>query len=304
MSTTTETTTNRAEIAQSTAIKNPTVAIAKQVHAYMKRGTLHLPPDYSADNALKSAWLALQEAKDKNDRPVLATCTQESIYNALLDMVVQGLNPAKKQMYFIAYGKSLICQRSYFGDMLLAGRVMPGIEIYFDAIYAGDEFEYSVIRGRRIITKHSQKLENRTKENLIGAYCGVVSAGGEDLGAVIMTLDEIKRSWAQSKVYKAGAGTHSEFGEQMALRTVIRKRCKPIINSSNDAMLMESVRRSEDDALEAVVDEEVAEYANQEVIDVEQEPETKALAQQTDETEAAKAVNLSAAQMTNEEDPY
>jgi recombination protein RecT len=39
---------------------------------------------------------------------VLQACTRDSIANALLDMAVQGLNPAKKQGYFIAYGKQLV----------------------------------------------------------------------------------------------------------------------------------------------------------------------------------------------------
>ena len=71
---------------------------------------LALPANYNAQNALKSAFFKLQGVKtSKKDglRPALLHCTKESIANALLDMVTQGLSPAKTQCYFIVYGKEL-----------------------------------------------------------------------------------------------------------------------------------------------------------------------------------------------------
>ncbi len=236
----------------------------------LEKGTLHLPDDYSAENALKSAWLILQSVQDLNKQPALAVCTQESIINALLDMIVQGLNPAKKQCYFIVYGKTLSCQRSYFGDMALAERLKPEIEIYHGVVYEGDEFRYEIIRGRKSIVKHSQELDNQNKA-IKAAYCGVLDTStGEDLGAEIMTMEQIERSWGMSKTYKPdGKGTHQNFPDQMALRTVIRRRCKTIINASSDALLLESVRRSETEVIEAEMDQEVLENANKELLAIE-----------------------------------
>jgi len=99
-------------------VKKDTVDIvAAKVREFQERGELDLPPNYSPENAMKSAWLILQNTFDKNKKPVLHACTKDSIANSLLDMIVQGLNPAKKQCYFIAYGNQLVCQRSYFGTM-------------------------------------------------------------------------------------------------------------------------------------------------------------------------------------------
>lgn len=249
------------------APKNPTTIVGSQVRTMLERGTLHLPDDYSAENALKSAWLILQSVQDMNKNAALQVCTQESVINSLLDMVVQGLNPAKKQCYFIVYGKTLSCQRSYFGDMALAERLKPGIEIYHGVVYEGDEFKFETIRGRKSVVKHVQELENQNK-SIKGVYCGVVDTmTGEDLGAEIMTMDQIERSWAMSKTYKPdGKGTHQNFPDQMALRTVIRRRCKSIINASSDALLLESVRRSEADVIEAEMEEEVSTHANGETL--------------------------------------
>src|SRR5690606_36842274 len=99
-------------------VKRDTVdVVAERVRHFQERGEIHFPANYSPENAMKSAWLILQETKDRNKRPALDVCTKDSLANALLDMVVQGLNPQKKQGYFIVYGKQLVFLGSYFGTM-------------------------------------------------------------------------------------------------------------------------------------------------------------------------------------------
>ena len=97
--------------------------VLSKIKDFEEAGELKLPTNYSAANALKSAWLILQETKDRNDKPALVVCTKESVANALLDMVVQGLSPMKKQCYFIVYGSKLTLQRSYLGTLAIAKRV-------------------------------------------------------------------------------------------------------------------------------------------------------------------------------------
>jgi recombination protein RecT len=263
--------TNNTPVAAESA--NPTVRVQQMLQGFMQKRTLHLPADYSAENALKQAWLVLQTVNDRNGKPALQACTQASIINALLDMAIQGLNPAKKQCYFIAYGQSLVCQRSYFGDIALAQRVMPGIEPYYGVIYEGDTFEIEIIRGRKHVS-HKTSLDNQGKE-INGAYCGVVTADGEDLGCEVMTFAQIQQSWGMSKTYnpKGDKGTHHEFPDQMSLRTVIRRRLKPIISSANDALLMDSIKRQEMDQAEAEMAGEIAECGNGDIITVQAEPE-------------------------------
>lgn len=255
---TTEKPTNNA-LATKDEPKNPTVVVGQMIQSFMQKGTLRLPRDYSPENALKSAWLALQEIN-------VAPATKESVVNALLDMVVQGLNPAKKQCYFILYGNKLACQRSYFGDQALAERVRPGIEVYSAVVWKGDEFEFDVVRGRTVVSKHRSTLAHQGGE-IVAAYCGIVETStGEDLGAVIMTMDQIRKSWSMSKTFGKGDTPHAKFPDQMALRTVVRRRCKAIINSSSDALLLESVRRQDEDAIEAEVAEDAAQHANGETL--------------------------------------
>ena len=85
-----------------TEIKKQTVdAVEKRIKELQETGDIDLPEDYSVGNALKSAWLTLQETQDKSKNPVLETCSRTSIQNALFDTVVQGMNPAKDQIYYI-----------------------------------------------------------------------------------------------------------------------------------------------------------------------------------------------------------
>lgn len=95
--------------------KNLADNVQNRVLELTNKGRLNLPKNYSVGNALSSAWLIIQDLKDKNNKPALEVCTKESIANALLEMAILGLNPVKKQGYFIVYGNRLGWFTSYFG---------------------------------------------------------------------------------------------------------------------------------------------------------------------------------------------
>ena len=212
--------------------------VSNKVQEFVARGELHLPQNYSVENAMKSAWLILQSTVDKDGKPVLQTCTRDSIANALLDMAVQGLNPAKKQGYFIAYGKQLVFQRSYFGTMAVTKRVTGAKDIFAEIVYKGDEFEYEIRNGNKVITKHIQKLENVDPNNIVAAYCTIVF-DDERQYTDVMTWDEIQKAWSKSKMNPQKEGsTHKEFPQEMARRTVINRTCKRYLNSSDDGSLL------------------------------------------------------------------
>ncbi len=227
-----------------------------QIRGFVQSGKLHLPADFSAENALKSAWLDLLDVKDKNERSALTVCKPSSVAVALMSMAVQGLDPGKRQCYFIVYGDRLVCQRSYFGDEALAKRVHPGANVYAQVVYDQDEFEYEIDRGQPRVVRHRQSLANVDQAKIVGAYAIVEAADGSLLSGVVMSIQQIKQSWSMSKTYKPDGGNspHHKFAAEMCLRTVIRKACKPVINSSNDALLMDHVRAMDALAAKAEAD--------------------------------------------------
>ena len=263
-------------------VKKDTVdVVAKKIREFQERGEIHFPANYSPDNAMKAAWLAVQAAEDKDHHPALEVCTKNSIANALLNMVVQGLTPAKKQCYFIVYGKELVCQRSYFGTMAVAKMVDPTIrDIVAQVIYEGDECEYEIDgKGRKHLVKHIQALGNINKDKIRGAYCTIIWDDGRTF-LDVMSIEQIKQAWQKSKtkpILENGSvkpnSTHSKFTADMATKTVINRACKFYINSSNDSSLViEHFHHAEEVAEAAMIEDEIATQANQEVIDVTPEP--------------------------------
>ena len=263
--------TTQKKSANTSLVQKDTVDIvANKVRQFQERGELHFPDNYSPENAMKAAWLAIQEAVDKDKRPAIDVCTRTSIANALLKMVVQGLNPAKNQCYFIVYGDKLILQRSYFGAMHIAKTVNPDItDIIADVVYEGDTFVYSKIRGKTIITEHKQTLENIDKQKIKAAYCSIFFKDGRE-ETTIMTMQEIVQSWRQSRQYPVddkgnlkADSVHAKFTGEMAKKTVINRACKTIINASDDSnLLIVAYKSTEADIAEAEAQEEIAENAN------------------------------------------
>ena len=194
-------------------------------------------------------------------------------------MVIQGLNPAKNQCYFVVFGTKLVLMRSYFGSIHVAKSVDERIEdIVADVVYEGDEFEYEKLRGKTRIITHKQKLENIEKAKIKAAYATVIYKDGRD-ESVIMTIDEIKQAWKQSNTHpiddknniRVGT-THDKFMAEMCKKTVINRICKPIFNGSDDSNIVAWYAKQTDaDLVEAEVEEEIAEKANQELVDVEVE---------------------------------
>jgi recombination protein RecT len=249
--------------------------VSSKIDEYIGKGELFLPAGYSPENALKSAWLELQSVTDKSSNPALAVCRKDSIANALFDMVVQGLTPAKKQCYFIVYGKQLTLVRSYFGTAGVAKRILKLKNLFAEVVYDGDVFEYEILHDNKEVTVHKQKLGNINSDKMIAAYCTLFFSDGRPDYTEIMTIDQIKKAWKRSKMdTNEEGGTHKEFPDQMAKRTVINRACKLAVNMSDDSdVLIESFNRSsgfiaDNDEAAAQLSKDAAELANGEIIDI------------------------------------
>ena len=205
---------------------------------------LVFPANYSVSNALNSAYLILQETKDRNDKPVLSgVCTKQSIASSLMDMTIQGLNPMKKQCYFVAMGGKLKLMRSYQGTMAVAKRCGV-IAVNAEVIYEGDTFKYHIENGVKYIDEHEQDFMNIDTTKIKGAYAVLTLDDGSTY-TEIMNINQIKKAWSKGYGYKDGAGVHGDFGDQMAKKTVIGRACKNIINSSDDANLQEAFENTD-----------------------------------------------------------
>ena len=243
--------------------KSVTDKVLNSVNRMQTEGSLQIPPNYSPENALKAAYLILSEATTKDKKPVLQACSQESIANSLLDMVTQGLNPNKNQCYFIPYGNKLTFSRSYLGTVAITKRI-PGVkDIKAYALYKGDQFEteFDVMTGGVAIKSYIPKMENVSKANLIGAFALII--GDEEiLHLETMTMEQIKAAWNQGQM-KGDSPAHRNFSEEMSKKTVINRACKMYANTTDDSDIFSQMLNK----ASIEVEEELAENANKEVLD-------------------------------------
>lgn len=247
--------------------ENISEQVLSRIEQFQKDGSMILPKNYSVENHMKSAWLALQEVEDKEHHKALQICTKESIANSLLDMVLQGLSVSKKQGYFIVYGNKLIFQRSYFGTIALAKRAGGMVsEPVANVIYEGDDFLYEIDpkTAKVAIVKHSQKLENIDNSKIKGAYALVTLADGTTQ-VTIMSMQQIRAAWGQGAT-KGNSPAHKNFAEEMAKKTVIGRACKAIINSSDDAWLYDG-KEDDADSDKASIQRDAAQHSDVQIID-------------------------------------
>lgn len=191
-----------------------------------------MPADYQYVNAIKSSMLVLQDLKDKNGKPALEVCTQNSIASALFEMAVKGLSASNKTCYFVVRGDKLCMTESYFGKALQVKRIYPNFDPRPVVVHEGDEFIYEndPKNGCKRLVKHTQSLENLDKD-FIGAYMYIPTAdGGQDL--YIMSKKQILTAWSQSSSREQAV--HKKFSEKMIGKTLVNSGCNMIINSTPD----------------------------------------------------------------------
>ena len=241
--------------------KQITDIVFNKVVDLQARGAIDFPNNYSVGNALKSAYLMLQQATTRDKKPVLQACTQESIANALLDMVVQGLNPTKQQCYFIPYGNQLTLSRSYLGTIALTKRLKGVKDVVAYPIYKNDKLDigFDILTGKTKINEFKPALDHKAQD-LIGAL-GIVVGENEILYLEYMNIEQIRNAWNQGTM-KGNSPAHKNFPDQMAIKTVINRICKRYVNTADDSDKIADLINQSTEEVDNAMEVEMAENAN------------------------------------------
>ena len=242
-------TTNKPATQKNTEIEKVAITekVRRQIAELEQKNEISLPKNYSPENALKSAWLLLQEIETKDKKPVLQACSSVSIHNSLFDMVIQGLSPAKKQCYFIPYGNQLQLSRSYLGTMAVTKRLQGIKDIKAHVIYDGDKFEteYDIDTATIKIKEFKPNFSTVDINKIVGAFAVIVGEDGP-IHTEIMTMAQIKAAWNQGAT-KGSSPAHKNFSEEMSKKSVINRACKAYWNTSDDSdLLIESINKTHD----------------------------------------------------------
>lgn len=262
--------------------------LTKQLEEKCKYG-LSFPKDYNLSNALMGAYLVLKETKDKNNKPVLESCTSTSIANSLMNMATLGLSVQKKQGYFVSYAGQCQFQRSYFGNITIARRYGMK-DVHAEIIYQGDKFKYHIEDGNKVLDSHEQDFMNIDNDKILGAYAVVLMEDGMK-HLEVMNIKQIKQSWSQGFGYKEnGNGTHQKFTDQMAKKTVINRALKQIINTHGDVFVQEVEEATEEIPKQDIIEHEVAYEIEQNANKEEFIPEPMAIEEQPKQPTVAEVV--------------
>mgnify|MGYP002515665766 CR=1 FL=1 len=209
-----------------------TQQILDRVNGWQETGELVLPKGYHVGNAIKMAWLYLQTVENIKHEKAIDVCTRDSICNSLLNMVIHGEYP-QKHCYFIVYGNRLEWNERYLGKLMRARRDTEIEKVNAQVIYEGDEFVYTIDEnGQKQLVKHVPNLANIDNTKILAAYAVVISKDGTR-HIEVMTMEQIRKAWEQGAT-KGKSGAHTNFTDQMCMKTVIQRACKIALDSTAD----------------------------------------------------------------------
>lgn len=209
-----------------------TQQIMERVTGWQETGEVVLPKGYHVGNAIKLAWLYLQTVENLQHQKAIDHCTKDSICNALLNMVINGEYP-QKHCYFIMYGNRLEWQERYLGKLMRAKRDTEIGKVNAQVIYEGDEFVYTIDEnGEKQLVKHVPNLANIDNTKILAAYAVVINKDGTR-HIEVMTKEQIQKAWEQGPM-KGKSGAHTNFTDQMCMKTVIQRACKIALDSTAD----------------------------------------------------------------------
>lgn len=221
------------------------IKVMERISALQDAGMV-LPEGYNASNAIKYAWLVIQDTKTKTGQPVIDACTPPSIANALLSMVLRGETLLNAYGYFIAYGDQLTYSEDYRGKMMRAIRDTSIADVTAQVIYEKDKFVYTVDRkGQYQLVEHQSALENIDLNSIKGAYAIVTYEDGSEM-MTVMTMDQVKKAWAMG----AGNGNtkaHQQFPDEMAKKTVIQRAVKYDLGKASEQLKALGLESDEED---------------------------------------------------------
>lgn len=239
---------NQNEVGQTTVKRVINQAIS-QYTEMIENKAFDLPENYSYKNAIQQTRYLLTkpaESGKNQGKAIIDFCTPASILQSVMEMAQKGLNPDKKQCYFIPYGNTCTLSVSYQGNVALAKRNGEDIgETYGYAVYKNDEFEleFNIKKGVFEIKKYVPKVAEWKKSDIVGAFAIITDKKGEVKYTEYMTMEQIKSAWAMGAA-KGNSPAHRNFPDQQAIKSVKSRAVKSFVNTADDSEIVNNESQS------------------------------------------------------------
>jgi recombination protein RecT len=206
---------------QEIATLTPAQELAQRVRGdeFQSQIALVLPGDVSAARFARAAATALLA------NPDIASCDNDSIYNALLKSAQDGLLPDGREAALVKFsGKS--GPKAQYMPMIAGFRKIAaesGWSITAKCVYEKDEFE--AVEGSNPSLTHHPVRPGEERGEIIAAYAIGRKRGEEPLFKV-MTLEEIEKVRNVSRA--KASGPWADWFDRMAQKTVARALFKEL----------------------------------------------------------------------------
>lgn len=243
---------NQAQTQQNQPTTGITQILNQAINQYTKmveNKVFDVPENYSYKNAIQQARYLLTKPADSGKNKGLAIidiCTPQSILQSVMEMAQKGLNPDKKQCYFIPYGNTCTLSISYQGNVALAKRGGEDIgEIYGYAVYKNDKLElvFDPKKGVIQVKSYEPDISKWTKSDITGAFAVITDRSGNVKYTEYMTMEQIQDAWNMGFA-KGESPAHKNFPDQQAIKTVKSRAVKSFVNTSDDSEIVSSEEKS------------------------------------------------------------
>lgn len=220
-----------------------------QYTSMVEQNVFDIPENYSYKNAIQQARYLLTKPAESGKnagKTIIEVCTPQSILQSVMEMAQKGLNPDKKQCYFIPYGNTCTLSVSYQGNVALAKRSGQDIgDIYGYAVYKSDKFEleFDITKGTYKIKTYQPNVNEWKKEDIIGAFAVITDKDGEVKYTEYMTMEQIRAAWSMGAA-KGNSPAHRKFPDQQAIKTVKSRAVKSFVNTADDSDIMSNDEKS------------------------------------------------------------
>ena len=243
---------NQVQAQQNQNTTGVTQIINQAINQYTKmveNNVFDIPDNYSYKNAIQAARYLITkpiESGPNKGKAIIDICTPQSILKTIMEMAQKGLNPDKKQCYFIPYGNTCTLSISYQGNVALAKRGGEDIgEIYGYAVYKDDvlDLSFNPKRGVFEIDSYQPDISKWTKSDIAGAFAVITDRAGDVKYTEYMTMEQIQDAWNMGGA-KGNSPAHKNFPDQQAIKTVKSRAVKSFVNTADDSEIVSSEEKS------------------------------------------------------------
>lgn len=212
--------------------------------------------------------------------PALAECTQTSLVSAIIQTVQYGLTPGnighchyvpfKNKQANGTYQKEVQFILGYKGIVELVNRCGKAVILSTEVVYENDEFDYAL--GLNPVLKHLPTHGERG--NIQGVYCVAKNLVANEKVFIYLNKGDIDKVRKASKAGQTSFSPWSNWYEEMAKKTAIKRICK-LLPISVD--IQEQL--SSDETIKTTIDKDMATVPDRtvwegETVDAEAKTET------------------------------